>query len=30
MAISYFEETENYEKCAFLLPIKKIVEENVT
>jgi hypothetical protein len=30
MAISYFEETEAYEKCAFLLPIKKIIEENVT
>ena len=30
MAISYFEETEAYEKCAFLLPIKKIIEEKKT
>lgn len=29
-AILYFEKNEDYEKCAFLLSIKKVIEENVT
>jgi hypothetical protein len=28
--ISYFEETEEYEKCSFLLRIQNIVKENLT
>jgi hypothetical protein len=29
LAVSYFEEKEEYEKCMFLLTIQKIIEENI-
>lgn len=30
LAMSYFEENEEYEKCAFILPIKDIVEQSLS
>ena len=30
LSMSYFEENEEYEKCAFILPIKDIVEQSLS